>query len=103
MNSEKLPELTERSAEGLESLFKREMMLQLGAKEAVMREIEAMRSEDKILELTDEEERMLRSFRAFRLRCKPGGVFKWQTRPEAAPLIESESTGLIQDPQDVSR
>jgi len=64
----------------------------LQAKKKVTTILEAMRSEDKILSfrtLTDEEERMLRAFRAFksdRRICRPGSVFKWQTRP-AEPEI----------------
>ena len=50
------------------------------AKEKIKTVLEAMRSENKILMLTKEEERMLRAFRAFQLSCKPGAVFKWQTQ-----------------------
>lgn len=73
----------------------------LAAKKHITTELEAMRSEDKILILSAEEERMLRAFRAFRLNCKSGSVFNWQTRPDDA-VIAAGDTGLIRDPQEVS-
>jgi histidinol dehydrogenase len=51
--------------------------------------------------LTDEEERLLRSFRRFKATCKPGAVFKWQTRPVEGVTIH-EDTSLIRDPQEVA-
>jgi hypothetical protein len=63
--------------------------------------IEEMKSEDKVLTLSDEEENMLRSFRNFKLRMrKHGEVFTWQTRmPESVQL--AGETGFITHPQEV--
>lgn len=51
--------------------------------------------------VSDEEERLLKAFRRFKIGCKPGAVFKWQTHPEAGVIIVQE-TGLISDPQEVA-
>lgn len=101
MQETKIGELSERAALMLEE---QEPLLtrKLEAQQAVMSEIEAMRREDEILTLTEEEERMLRSFRGFKARTKPGGVFRWQTRPDDA-VVGTLETSLITDPQDVSQ
>jgi hypothetical protein len=60
------------------------------ARAIIHREIEAMRTEGKALTLTDEEFKMLESFRRFKLRMrKDGEVFTWQTRkPEGVQLCD---------------
>lgn len=73
----------------------------LEARARVAAEIERMKEEGKALVLTDEEERMLREFRKFKEQCKPGAVFKWQTRPPEGVTLATE-TGLVTDPQNVS-
>jgi hypothetical protein len=64
-------------------------------------EIQRMRESGEALTLTDEEERMLWSFRRFKLRMRKNGeVFKWQTaKPEGVVL--TEDTVLIVDPSEV--
>jgi len=70
------------------------------AETAVRGELEAMRIEDKILLISDEEERMIRSFRRFKIRMRKNGeVFKWQTVVEPGVLIPEE-TAFIVDPQE---
>lgn len=97
MNEMRYTELEERaSASALRDEF-----LKLEARGRVHAEIERMKDEGKALVLTDEEERMLRSFRRFQCGCKPGAVFKWQTRPVEVVEIITD-TGLIRDPQDIS-
>lgn len=92
--------LTEAMPEG----FNRKMRRELAA-ETVRAEMAAMEAAGKVLQLTDEEIRMLRSFRRFRsITTKPGAVFKWQTRPSEvdALVVEAGESVLIFDPQDVS-
>jgi len=62
----------------------------LEARSRVHREIELMKAEGKAMELTSEEEDMLRSFRRFKLRMrKDGEVFTWQTRrPEGVQIVQ---------------
>lgn len=100
MQSHIVDELIERSALKLE-LEQPTVPRSLDAAPAVRCEIDAMRAEDKILLLTEEEERMLRSFRGFKGRTKTGGVFKWQTRRDDAVVVAPRAA-LITDPQDVS-
>ena len=60
---------------------------------------------EEALVLTDEEERLLRSFRRFKILCKKAGeVFRWQTAPLNHELLiaTSEAAAHIRDPQDVS-
>jgi hypothetical protein len=89
-------ELSTRSVERLKEMFPH-----AEAETTVRAELEAMRAEDKVLIMTDEEERMIRSFRRFKLSCKPGAVFRWQTRPQEGVLV-SQETGLVRDPQEVA-
>ena len=96
MQQSNYKELTRRSAELLKEEFPHS-----AAELTVKAELEAMRAEDKVLIMSAEEERMIRSLRRFKLSCKPGAVFKWQTRPEEGVLV-SQETGLIRDPQEVA-
>jgi hypothetical protein len=100
MQEQKIDELEERSSQRLEEL-QQAITRKLEAQSVIHSEIEAMRREDKILALTEEEERMLRAFRGFKARTKPGGVFKWQTRPDEAVVLAPD-TAMVTDAQDVS-
>lgn len=99
MNPERYNNL-ERQATLRQEMESRTLDRALEARHAITTELEAMKSKDQILMLSNEEERMLRAFRAFRLRCKPGGVFKWQTHPENEGVVLAEEIGLIADPQE---
>jgi hypothetical protein len=71
-------------------------------KRQVAEEIHRMQAEGKAFTLTDEEERMLLSFRRFKATIrKDGEVFKWQTRREEG-VIEAPERVHIADPQEVS-
>jgi hypothetical protein len=74
---------------------------QLEARSRVAKVIESMKAEGKALELSNDEEQMLHSFRRFKLRMrKDGEVFKWQSRrPEGVTI--AEESGLITHPQEV--
>jgi hypothetical protein len=63
--------------------------------------IEQLKVEGKALELSHEEEQMLRSFRRFKLRMRKNGeVFTWQIAlPEDVELIKE--TGFIIHPNEV--
>lgn len=92
MNEMKYDELESRASEsGLQDEIRN-----LESRPRIHREIERMKEEGKALVLTDEEERMLHSFRRFKLRMrKHGEVFTWQTRkPEGVQLAE-ETTEII--------
>lgn len=103
MQNHRIDELADRSADRLaEDDHGSSLEPRRQAKERIWHELDAMRAEDKILVLTDEEERLLRSFRRFRCGGKPGAVFKWQTHPEAGAIAVPADPVLVQDPQDVS-
>ena len=100
MQEQKYEELETRASAEFESkLAKLEQKLQ--ARRVVELEIEAMKAEGKAHEISDEEIRMIRSLRRFKATCKPGDVFRWQTRPVEGVTIH-EDTSLIRDPQEVS-
>lgn len=84
--------------------FDRRLRRELAA-ETVRAEMAEMEAAGKVLQLTDEEIRLLRSFRRFKSNTtKAGSVFKWQTRPIEgdALVIEAGESVHITDPQDVS-
>jgi hypothetical protein len=97
MQKEKFKELENRASFS----EKADAVGQLEARARVAHEIELMKTEGKALELSDEEEQVLRSFRRFKLRMrKDGEVFTWQTRkPEGVTL--AQETGFIVHPQEV--
>jgi hypothetical protein len=105
MNSEQLSTLSagaldQPEAQAYDKLFK------LQAKVLLDKEIAHRPAADKILELTDEEERLLRAFRRFQLTLKKSsGMFKWQTtsvNKEDIVLVGEKEEVLITDPQDKS-
>lgn len=87
MQEQKYSELETRAAALAEPA---DAFRQLEARARVYQEIERMKAEGAALVLTDEEERMLHSFRRFKLRMKKNGeVFKWQTSvPPGVQLVE---------------
>lgn len=96
MQEQTLAELENRaSAVGVS-----DAVLKLEARARVHQQIEVMKGEGKVLELTAEEESMIHSFRRFKLRMrKPGGLFTWQTtRPEGLQIVEE--TALITHPNE---
>jgi hypothetical protein len=78
----------------------------MSARRAVENELEEMKGSGRILLMSDEEERLIRSFRRFKGQLKRDGeVFKWQTRRDAfeeGRLIEAPESVLVRDPQEVS-
>lgn len=102
MQMKQYDELGDRAAAGLNGTVATELHQAGDAAKAINSELAAMREEDKILILSEEEERLLRRFRAFKSTCdKPGAIFKWQTHPETGITTPAERV-LVEDPQDVS-
>lgn len=101
MNSETYSNL--KNAATAELFTTKDQDQSAGAKKAIAKELLRMTEAQEVNILSDEEERMLRAFRRFKLGCRPGSVFKWQTVPTPAedrPVIHTD-TALIQDPQEV--
>ena len=69
----------------------------LEARALIHQEIESMRSEGKALTLSDEEFRLIESFRRFKLRMRKNGeVFTWQTRlPEGIEVVQDTAEVLL--------
>ena len=66
--------------------------------------IEQMKDEGKALVLTGEEEKMLRSFRRFKLRMrKDGEVFTWQTRREEGVQLAEETAEIVHPAEGVEK
>jgi len=105
VTEQKFDELTDRAT--VAALQRAEMVdafKQMQARAHVEDVIAEMKEEGKALILSDEEMRMLESFRRFKGTCKNGEVFKWQTRrtePEAL-VVPAPAQVHITDPQDVS-
>ena len=99
MESQKFENLITDSAEALEHR-QSTLAKKLEARAIIAAQVEAMKQAGEAYELSKEEIRMLQSFRSFKATCKPGELFKWQTRPVEGVTIHTD-TGLIQDPQEV--
>jgi hypothetical protein len=73
----------------------------LEAQRIAAMEVERMKAAGEAHEITNEEIRMIQELRKFKATCKPGAIFKWQTRPLEGVTIHTD-TSLIRDPQNVS-
>ena len=92
MQEQKFEELENRASH----IGEADAMRKLEARARVAREIELMKAEGKAMELTSEEEEMLRSFRRFRLRMtKVAETFTWQTRKPEGVQIAEETAQII--------
>ena len=107
MNDTTLSQLEENSNLNLSEIFPenpdRLTRKQLAAN-SVREEIAKLEEAGKILNLTNEEIRLLRSFRKFKLLTKKSGeVFKWQTSPlidHSIITLQDEAIHIL-DPQEV--
>lgn len=73
------------------------------AHKAAEKELARMVEAQEVNILTDEEERMVQSLRRFKATCKPGAVFKWQTRPvEGVTIHPGNAPVMVYDPQEVA-
>jgi hypothetical protein len=69
---------------------------------AIAKQVDQMTADGRAFTLTDEEERIIKSFRRFKSNCKKDGeIFKWQTR-RTEGVIEAPETIFARDPQEVS-
>jgi hypothetical protein len=101
MNVERLDEL--QTSATAELFTDAEQDRSRAAKKAIAKELMRMAEAQEVNILSDEEERMIRSLRRFKSTCKPGAVFKWQTRPADGVVITPENAPvMIHDPQEVS-
>lgn len=105
MQEHTLNELGESSSARLEEIFRLKSEMKALEADAVIRErLEEMKGDGSVLMLSEDEERMLRAYRSFRLRSKYGDVFKWRCHSKKDVLAGSvevcRETGLIVDPRE---
>jgi hypothetical protein len=104
MNAESLNDLQRRASEPPPERTLAEIFKNTNTEDRVKAVIATMKGEGKILELSDEEIRVVRALRRFKFSCKPGAMFKWQTRPSDSTelIVEPGEQVHITDPQDAS-
>lgn len=104
MEQQKYEELGNRSTEamareesrGALSAAKRDLIRKLEARQIIEAQIQYMRDRGEALTLSEEEVKMLESFRRFKLRMrKDGEVFTWQTRRPEGVQIASETAEIL--------
>ena len=96
MQEQKFRDLEDRASLSAEI----DAIKKLEARERVLAEVENMKQSGEALALSDEEIKLLQSFRRFKLRMRKNGeVFKWQSVLPAFEVVQE--TGLIADPQEV--
>lgn len=99
-------QLGESSSARLEDIFRQKSELKALEADAVIRQrLEEMKGDGSVLMLSEDEERMLRAYRSFRLRSKYGDVFKWRCHGKDAAITGEaievhRETGLIVDPRE---
>lgn len=101
MNDESLNQLPEELSGRIADAFRVPQTAQV-AKRVIADRLKELVAEEKLMTLTDEECQLLAEFRRFKATTKPGGVFKWQTTPITTVVLETEDTGLIHHPQNLS-
>jgi hypothetical protein len=96
MNSERFEEFENRLALPLDDATRRDEVRRAELRSLAQDIIGEMKSEGKAMELTEEEERMLWSFRRFKLRMwKNGEVFRWQTSKPEGLVVAAETAQII--------
>lgn len=73
-------------------------MLREKAEHVIAEQVEAMKERGEAVELGEDELRLLKAYRAFKCRSRPGSRFSWTT-PDEAGIVIPESPCLIIDPR----
>jgi hypothetical protein len=104
MNTEQESQLREETLKRLTSRLDNKMrVLKEHAEHAVESELEIRKNQGEYFVLSEDEIDMLKAYRAFRTKKKPGSVFSWRTLPaNKAEIIVPTEPVLVQHPQDVS-
>lgn len=97
MNTERLEELDNTIAENLTTMGG----LREHAEHFAKLTVEKMVDQGTAIELTDDEERMLKAYRGFRQR-NASGVFSWAMEDTKLAFVVPEAPNLIIDPRDMS-
>ena len=98
MESEKVDKLKSRV---MDDMREKLMSLREHAEHFAHQQVEKMVATEEVLELSEDEERLLRAYRAFTAR-NASGVFSW-TMPEDKRIVtEPPNVSLIRDPREAS-
>ncbi len=108
MNSEKFSELKRSSSAEFQSVLELERMLQqkegdlrVAARNVIHSQVENMIETGQAFQLTDEEERLIRSFRSFKAKVHTSrALFRWRTSPDPAVIVSAPERVLVSDPQE---
>lgn len=101
MNAKPYDDLPEEVADNIAKAF-REPQTAKVAKQMIVERLKERAASWELSRLSDEECRMLAEFRRFKATTKPGGVFKWQTRPEDNLVVDPPDVALISDSQEAT-
>ena len=61
-----------------------------------------MKASGEAMEWSADEERLLRAYRGFVTRTKPGTVFSWESPKATSQIVTPADVSIIRDPSDVS-
>lgn len=98
MNSEKIPQLIDRSSSTLAEKF---AAMKEHAEHVIATEVESMKANGEAHELTDDEEQMLLAYKRFHAKSKPGSVFQWRTPRVQQSIVAPPPAALLVHPQEV--
>lgn len=68
----------------------------------IAKELETMKGQGKILELSEDEIDMIKSYRAFIMRSKPESIFSWKSPNNSELVFPTEEPILIRNPREMS-
>ena len=100
MNAEPYDNLPDEVAGKLAEAFRVPQTAKV-ARSVIADRLKELAASGELQRLSDEECELLSEFRRFKATTKPGGVFKWQTRPDTL-VVEPPEIALIAHPQNVS-
>lgn len=96
MQQEKIEEF---QSEVIKSLRERFLLCKEHVEHVVDQKIQLKVEKEEILELSEDEERMLRAYRQFVSCSMPGATFAWLTPEDNTELVFPETPSIIQDPR----
>lgn len=96
MQQEKIEELQSEATRALHDQFE---LCKEHVEHFVDQKIQLKVEKQEILELSEDEERMLIAYRQYIYRSMPGSVFSWITPEDDKIIVTPETPSIIQDPR----
>jgi len=97
MNVEKFQPLIENAGAELSSITK---LFREKAEFLVAEQLEVMKEEGSVLEMSEDEIDLIKAYRRFKERSKPGSVFGWKS-PIDSKIVIPNQVSLLVDPREV--